>query len=100
MNEYKRILVVSRMMQSCREVIQVGSSLAHKYDSELYVIHSTFNLFGLRGWNFGTQSIEKEYQEDLLRTKHKLSALVEEEKTKGMKITELVREGEPTKEIL
>lgn len=100
MNEYKRILVVSRMIQSCRKAIQAGVSIAHKYGAELYVIHSTYNLFGLKGWNLGTPSIEKEYQKDLLETKNKLSKLVEAEKTKGMKITELVREGEPTEEIL
>ncbi len=33
-------------------------------------------------------------------TKRKLSELVESEKTKGMAIKELVREGEPTAEIL
>ena len=30
MNEYKRILVVSRMIQSSRKVIQYGVSLAQK----------------------------------------------------------------------
>jgi len=100
MNECKRILVVSRMVQSCRKAIQVGVSLAHKFGAELYVIHSIYNLFGLRGWNLGTPSIEEEYQKDLMETKKKLSKLVEAEKTKGMNIKELVRESEPTKEIL
>ena len=100
MNEYKRILVVSRMIQSCRKAIQVGVSLADKYKAELFVIHSTYNLFGLKGWNLGTPSIEEEYQKDLMKTKDELSKLIEVERTDGMNITELVREGEPTGEIL
>ena len=100
MNEYKRILVVSRMIQSSRKAIQIGVSLAQKYEAELYVIHSIYNPFGLRGWNFGNLSLAKEYENIVQETKGKLAALVESEKTKGMSIKEIVREGEPTAEIL
>ena len=100
MNEYKRILVVSRMIQSSRKAIQYGVSLAHKYKAQLYVIHSIYNPFSLRGWSVGTLALGKEYQRILADTKKQLSALVESEKKKGMSIKELVREGEPTSEIL
>ena len=100
MNEYKRILVVSRMIQSSRKAIQVGVSLAQKYEAELYVIHSIYNPFGLRGWSVGHLSLEKEYENIVQETKRKLSELVESEKSKGMSIKELVREGEPTSEVL
>ena len=100
MVKYKRILVVSRMIQSCRKAIQHGVSLAQKYDAELYVIHSIYNPFGLKGWSVGTLSLEKEYEKILLDTREKLSDLIEEEKMKGVAITELVREGEPTEEIM
>lgn len=100
MNEYKRILVVSRMIQSSRKAIQHGVSLAEKYGAELYVIHSIHNPFGLRGWSMGTMSLAKEYEKILLEAKRKLSELIESEKAKGMSITELIREGEPTEEIL
>ena len=100
MNEYNRILVVSRMIQSCRKAIQAGVSVAQHYDAKLYVFHSTYNLFGMKGWNLGTPSIEVEYQKDLLQTKDKLSQLIEAERGNGMKITELVSETEPTEEIL
>ena len=100
MNEYKRILVVSRMIQSSRKAIQVGVSLAQKYEAELYVIHSIYNPFGLRGWSVGTMSLAGEYENIVQETKRKLSELVESEKSKGMSIRELVREGEPTGEIL
>ena len=100
MNEYKRILVVSRMIQSSRKAIQIGVSLAQKYEAELYVIHSIYNPFGLRGWSVGTMSLAGEYENIVQETKRKLSELVESEKSKGMSIRELVREGEPTGEIL
>lgn len=100
MISYQRILVVSRMIQSCRKAIQHGVSLAQKYHAELYVIHSIYNPFGLKGWSVGTLSIEKEYARILSDTKEQLSELVTDEKAKGMTITELVREGEPTEEIL
>lgn len=100
MDEYKRILVISRMIQSSRKAIQYGVSLAQKYKAELYVIHSIYNPFGLRGWSMGTLSLAKEYEKILLDAKRKLSELVESEKAKGVSIKELVREGEPTAEIL
>jgi universal stress protein A len=100
MEEYKRILVVSRMIQSCKSAIQAGASLARRYGAELYVIHSIYNPFGLKGWSVGALSVEKEYQKLLTETKQRLSALVEAERTKGISIKELVREGEPTEEIL
>jgi nucleotide-binding universal stress UspA family protein len=80
--------------------IQHGVSLAQKYNAELYVIHSIYNPFGLKGWSLGTLSIEKEYQKLLLDTKEQLAALVKAEKEKGMSITELVKVGEPTEEIM
>jgi nucleotide-binding universal stress UspA family protein len=100
MNEYKRILVVSRMLQASRTAIQIGVSLAQKYEAELYVIYSIYNPFGLRGWSVGNLSLSEEYENIVKETKGKLSALVESEKAKGMSIKELVREGEPTEEIL
>jgi nucleotide-binding universal stress UspA family protein len=100
MNEYKHILVVSRMIQSSRIVIQTGISLARKYQSELYVIHSVYNPFGLKGWSLGHLSLKNEYEKILLDAKLNLSKLVEAEKSKGISITELVMAGEPTAEIL
>ena len=100
MYKFKRILAVSRMIQSSKKVIQCGVSLAHNYQAELYVIHSIYNPFGLRGWSIGTQSLEKEYEKILLDAKEKLSELVESETIKGLAIKELIREGEPSTEIL
>ncbi|MBI5558594.1 MAG: universal stress protein [Deltaproteobacteria bacterium] len=100
MGEYQRILVVVRMIQSCGKAIQSGVSLARKYGADLYVIHSIHNPFGLKGWGLGTRALALEYEKSILAARRKLSALVEAERTQGMSIKELVREGEPTEEIL
>ncbi|MCJ7600023.1 MAG: universal stress protein [Desulfobulbaceae bacterium] len=100
MSEYKRILVVVRMIQSCRKAIQYGVSLARKYGAELYVIHSVYNPIGLKGWGLGTRELALEYGKSLVDSKRKLLTLIEDEKTQGMFIKELIREGAPTEEIL
>lgn len=100
MNEFKRILVVSRMIQSSGKAIHVGVSLARKFKAELYVIHSIYNPFSLKGWSLGNLSLSKDYEKILQNARQDLSALVNAEKVKGLDIKELVTEGEPTEEIL
>ncbi len=96
----KRILVVSRMIQTCRPAVQSGVSLARCYGAELYIIHSVYNPFGLKGWSLGTMSLAKQYSQILEETRLALSEIVAEEKAKGMTIKVIVSEGEPTEEIL
>ena len=62
MNEYKHILVVARMIQTCRVAIQYGVSLAQKYGAELYIIHSIYNPFGPKEWGFNTRALVEEYE--------------------------------------
>jgi universal stress protein A len=100
MNEFKRILVVVGMIQSGRKAIQYGVSLARKYGADLYIIHSIYNPFGPKEWGLGTRELAIEYEKSIVDTKRKLADLVNAEKTKGMSIKEMVREGEPTGEIL
>ncbi|MCA1765227.1 MAG: universal stress protein [Desulfobulbaceae bacterium] len=100
MNEFKRVLVVSRMIQSSGQAIHVGVSLAKKFKAELFVIHSVYNPFSLKGWSMGNLSLKKDYEKVMQNAKQDLSALVKAEKTKGLDIKELVTEGEPTDEIL
>jgi len=100
MNEFKRILVVARMIQSCRKAVQYGVSLARKYDAELCVIHSVYNPFSPEHWGFGTRALAEEYEKSIVDIRKKLAAIIDAEKEQGMSIKELVREGEPTEEIL
>ncbi|NTV12331.1 MAG: universal stress protein [Desulfobulbaceae bacterium] len=100
MTGIKRILVVSRMIQTCRPAIQSGVMLARLCEAELYILHSIYNPFGLKGWSLGNLSLAKEYNQILGETKLALAEIVAEEKTKGVSIKEIVSDGEPTTEIL
>lgn len=100
MEGIKKILVVSRMTKYCREAVQQGISLAKKYNAELFLIHVVHNPFGLEGWNLPLISLEKDYKKLITEAKADLDSLVAQEREKGLKVTELIREGEPTKEIL
>lgn len=96
---FKRILVVSRMIQTCRPAIQSGVALARSNGAKLYILHSVYNPFGLQGWSLGTMSLTEQYSKILAETRLALSEIVAEEKARGMTIKEIVSDGEPTEEI-
>jgi len=100
MEIFKRILVVSRMTTYCQEAVHAGVSLARTYGAELFVVHVIHNPFGLEGWNLPTVSLEKEYERLIQRAKKELARIIENERSEGLVVTEMIREGEPTKEIL
>ncbi|HDH10772.1 MAG TPA: universal stress protein [Nitrospirae bacterium] len=100
MNDINRILVVSRMTEYCRKAVHYGVSLAAKYGSELYVIHVIHNPFSLEGWNLSVPSLAEEYKRIQKDAKKELHTIIDREKQNGLSIKELVREGEPTEEIL
>jgi universal stress protein A len=97
--DIKRILVVSRITKNCR-AIHYGISLARKYGAELTIVHIIHNPFGLEGWNVPMMSLEKEYENLLEEAKADLEKIIMLEKGKGLPIKKLIREGEPTEEIL
>jgi len=100
MEDINRILVVSRMTKYCREAVHCGISLARKYEAELFIIHVIHNPFGLEGWNLPTVSLKQEYQNLIEEAKADLDRIVAREKGKGLPIRELIKEGEPTEEII
>ncbi len=100
MEDINRILVVSRETKYCREAVHYGISLARKYGAELSIIHVVHNPFGLEGWNLPTVALDKEYENIIKEAKEDLERIVKAEKAKGLPIKELIREGEPTAEIL
>jgi len=100
MDDIKKILVVSRMTKYCKEAVQQGISLARKYNAELYLIHVVHDPFGLEGWNLPMVSLEKDYKKLLEEAKEDLDNMVAREREKGLQVTELIREGDPTKEVL
>lgn len=100
MEDIKKILVVSRMTKLCREALHQGMALARKYEAELYVIHVVHNPFGLEGWNLPGISLKTEYQKILKEAKADLDEIIEQERGTGLAIKELIKEGDPTDEIL
>ena len=100
MEDINKILVVSRMTKYCREAVHCGISLARKYEAELFVIHVVHNPFGLEGWNLPIISLKEEYENILKDAKKDLDLIIRQEKATGMAIAELIKEGEPTQEIL
>lgn len=99
MEDIKRILVVSRDTQYCRKAVQYGVSLSEQYKAKLYVIHAVHNPFSLQGWNLPIPSLAKEYKKLLRDTRKELAAMINSERRKGIKVTQLVEEGDPEKEI-
>lgn len=100
MNGFKRILVVCRMPEHCRKAVHYGVSLAQKYGAALYVIHVIHNPFSYEGWNLPIPSFEGEYRKLLEETKSELDKTIDSERKKGVTINELIKEGEPAREIL
>ncbi len=100
MEDVKKILVVSRMTTYCREAVHYGITLARKYGAELIVIHVVHNPFGLKGWNLPTISLEEEYLKILKDAKADLDRIIRKEKGTGVPVKELIKEGDPTEEIL
>jgi universal stress protein A len=100
MEDIKKILVVSRMTKYCQEAVHYGISLSRKYGAELLIIHVVHNPFGLEGWNLPTVSLSEEYENILKDAKKDLDNIIRHEKGLGLPIRELIKTGEPTKEIL
>ncbi len=100
MEDFRRILVVSRMTRYCRKAVHYGVSLSQKYGAELYVIHVVYDpvIFGL--WNMPMVPLEEEYKKAVAEAKKDLDAVIALEKKKGVNIKEMIKEGKPTEEIL
>lgn len=99
MEDFKRILVVSRMTTFCRQALHVGISLSKKYGADLLVIHVLYNPFA-HGWNLPMISLEEEYKRDRETAKKQLDLIISSEREKGMQIREILREGNPVEEIV
>lgn len=100
MEDFGRILVVSRMTSNCQEAVHYGVSLARKYGAKLFLLHAIHNPFGLEGWNLPIVSLEKDYEKLMRQAKEDLDRILAKERSDGLEVTELIKKGEPTKEIL
>ena len=100
MKEISQILVVSRMTKYCANAVRYGVSLAKKYEAALTVVHVIHDPFGIKGWNLPMPNLDKDYQNLLKKSRQQLDDIIANESKSGMHIDVLIREGEPTSEIL
>jgi len=100
MEDIKRILVVSRSTIDCRKAVHYGVSLSWKYTAELYVMHVVHDPLIFGKWNLPFPSIEEEYRNMLKKAKSELNEIITKEKSKGLTIKELIKEGKPSEVVL
>lgn len=99
MEDIKRILAVSWMTQYCQKTIHYAVSLAAKFGAELSVVHVIDTLW-VEGWNFAAISQAEEHRKEMERIKAKLDIIISDESKRGLKIKEIIREGDPIEEIM
>jgi universal stress protein A len=100
MKDINRILVVSRSTKHCQKAVHYGVSLAQEYGAELFVVHVMHNPFRLEGWNLGIPSLQKEYERLQQTSREDIDHIIEAEKTRGLAIKTVIKEGDPSDEIL
>ena len=100
MKDVNRILVVSRLTKHCQKVVHYGVSLAQKYGAKLFVIHVMHNPFSLEGWNLGIPSLQMEYERLQQTFRKDIDHIIEAEKTQGLAVKAVMKEGNPSDEII
>jgi nucleotide-binding universal stress UspA family protein len=103
MKDIQKILVVTRSTQYCRRAIHMGISLAKKYAAEIVVLHVIHDPFDMKGWDLAMpydESMMKEYKKIRKRIRKDLSKMIHSEKTQGLDIKELIKQGEPVNLVL
>ncbi len=88
------------MTRYCRKAVHYGVALAQKFGAELYVVHTVHSPLMFGAWNLPKPSIEEDYKKELNNVKKELDAIISKEKTKGLAIKEVIKEGDPTQDIL
>ncbi|MDR3567465.1 MAG: universal stress protein [Syntrophobacteraceae bacterium] len=100
MEDVNRILVVSRSTKYCQKAVDYGISLAQKFGAELFVVHVMHNPFMLKGWNLAVPSLDAEYARLQQTFKDDIDRMIEGNKTKGLTVKTVIKEGNPFEEIV
>jgi nucleotide-binding universal stress UspA family protein len=103
MEEFKRILIVTKSTKHCRKAIHYGVLLAKQSQAQVHVLHLMHDPFGLEHWQLALPSlkdIREQYQHMRLKAKKDLDAMIAAEQDKGLPIQVGIAEGPPEKEIL
>ena len=102
MEDIKQVLVVSRSTEDCKKAFHYGVSLARTYGAHLSVLHLDYEPL-LRWGGFGISrlmDLEDEYRAMRKKTRSDMVEMIRKEKAAGMKIKELVKDGEPVQEVI
>jgi universal stress protein A len=102
MEDINRIMVVARSTKYCHKAVHYGVSLARKHGAELSILHVIHNPFGLEGWNLPLAyrpDLEEEFKRMCQTAKRDLDRIIAGEKANGLRIKELIVEGDPLKKI-
>ena len=100
MKDVNRILAVSRLTKHCQKVVHYGASLAQKYGAKIFVIHVMHNPFSLEGWNLAIPSLQMEYERLQKTFRKDIDHIIKAEKTQGLAVKAVMKEGNPSDEII
>ena len=107
MENFKRVLVVNRMSEYCRDAVQAGISIARKYGAELMVLHIATNPEGTMSMAGGALNAPsaipdevKNYASIQERAKDELEQMIGQEIRAGLPIKVIIKEGKPVDEIV
>ena len=103
MENFRNILVISRMIPYSREAIKAGISLARKYDAKLLVLHLASNPVNLMAVNAPGLFPDEQYKNYLSsqqEAKEHLDTLIKQEIRDGFPIKELISDRDPVEEIV
>jgi nucleotide-binding universal stress UspA family protein len=103
MENFKHILVISRMIPYSQKAINVGLSLARKYDAKLMVLHLVTNPVDLMAVNapglFPDEEYNK-YNNSLQEAEEQLDKVIKQEIRDGFPIKQLTSNRNPLEEIV
>jgi hypothetical protein len=86
MEEFKRILIVTKFTKHCRRAIHYGILIAKQSQSQVHVLHLMHDPFGLEHWQLALPSlkdIKEQYQHMRLKVKNDLDEMIAAEQAKG-----------------
>ncbi len=102
MEDIKQILVVSMSTEECKKAFHYAVSLARMFGARLSILHIDYEM--LRHWaGFGVSQLmdwENEFRAMKKKTRSDIKEMIQAEKAGGMKIREMVKDGEPVQEVM
>jgi len=103
MEEFRNILVISRMIPYSMKAIKFGVSLARMYDTKLLVLHLVSNPVDMMAVNAPGQLPGEQYKiymNSHQEAQEQLEKVIRQEIQDGFPIKELVSDGNPIQEIV